>query len=149
MPENNDRQSTPPGDIKFTVPKKWLVVLAVAILGGGGITQALTDVLGIKRPEPQEIKDERRRKHKKENERFVKINMRLDTHTEQIKTLDVRQTKMLDVQNQDIARREARRVTEKIRNRRERERQYDVIFTRNVNRLKAGKPPCSDDICSN
>lgn len=52
-------------------------------------------------------------------------------------------------QHKDIARTEARRLTENIKDRTEREDKYDALLDLNISRLKKGEDPCSNLDCSN
>lgn len=143
--------STPPDHVKVSIPRRWLIVAALVLLGGGGVAGDLgdlSDYVGVGKT------DEGTRDRKKADERFVKIDMTLGEHTEQIGALatetgEIKQVQheIQTVQHQAIASQEARRVTEKEPNRRERERQYDVLNALNLKRLKAGKPPCVDLRC--
>ena len=83
------------------------------------------------------------------NVRFENIEKQQVEHTEKIAQLEETTQQIQDVQHQDIARAEARRVTKDLVNRRRRQEMEDRIYEVNLARLKKGEPPCLDRSCAN
>jgi hypothetical protein len=143
-----DIPSVIPNGIKISISPKILAVIALLIGGGaGGIT--LGQLFGIDSSAIIENSKSQAIKSKFDfDSRFVKIDTTLSTHTEQIAEMDTQITEIQEVQHADIARTEARRITELIANREKRESEYDRLVAKNLIRLKEHKEPCGNLECT-
>jgi len=64
-----------------------------------------------------------------------------------IETISTAITSVQTTQQRDVARTEARRLTEKISNRKDREDAYDRLYVLNIKRLSRGEDPCANVRC--
>lgn len=140
-----------PGKRAVYVHLNWkTLIMILAIIGGGsgGLTafQFVTE---------KDV-DERIDKHTEKNE---ETTQQLQTLIEQNSQANARQDQVLGevtfrldafqtVQNKSFARDEARRLTDEIQDRKDRERTYDRLVDINETRLSKGKDPCRDVRCS-
>lgn len=136
-----------PGGIKI----RWKFILTVitAVLGGGtiaglGVTVGTKDTVST---EFNQFKSEQDDVHahitetlKKQDERSVSQDLKIETISGVI-------TAVQTTQQRDVARNEARRLTEKISNREEREFAYDRLYELNLKHLSRGEDPCGSLSC--
>lgn len=136
------------------ISSNWRMILLIAatLLGGGSVFgwKIVPAINGEDNETTQAI-----RKHE-EGPAHTQLNVTLKNQGKQItantETLNDVSNQLTDVQttqNSAYARQEARRVTEEIKSRDKREREYDRIVRINFSRLKKGREPCSNIDCSN
>ncbi len=140
-----------PGRPAVYVHMSWktiLMILAVLVTGGGSLT-------AFRFVTEKEV-DKKIETHSTETN---KTTEQLRTIIEQNTESNVRQDQMIgevtfklnafqSVQHKTFARDEARRLTDEIDGRRDRERTYDRLVDVNEARLKVGKDPCRNISCT-
>lgn len=132
--------------IADNIIKNWKLFAAViVVLGGGSGTYAAFDFITCDEVD-RKLTSVKESIEIKENERHTKLNKEL---ANQFTKLNSNITDIQTVQHQDIAAREARRVTEKIYPLRKRLDEMDRIRRINLKRLFERKDPCSTVECSN
>jgi hypothetical protein len=142
--------SVPPNGIKLSINPKLAICLALIIGGGAGGASLGQLLFGAdSKNDFAKLNDNGATTKNDFDTRFQKIDTTLDTHTAQITEMDKQITEIQTVQHGDIARTEARRVTETITSRDRREKEYDRLTALNLHRLRDGKVPCSNLECSN
>lgn len=135
-------------DIK---PKTIMIVVAVLLTGGGGgAGVAAFDFCtesDVKKyvTEAKAVEDER---HTVIDEKFEKQDVNIQKLGENIQKLGENIQSIQTTQIQEIARKEARRVTAVLKNRNKREDTYDRLLVQNLKRLKNGKNPCVNLACN-
>jgi hypothetical protein len=147
--ESENTPSIIPNGIKINLSPK--VILCIALLVGGGAGGAtIGKLFGV---DTEAITGNTKEQFEKNNldreEDLLRINTTLDKHTDQITEMDTQITEIQVTQHGDIARREARRVTENIEPRQKREEEYDRMVVKNILRLKEHKEPCGTVACEN
>ncbi len=142
-------QSDPPpkGGITVYIPPKLASVLLALVIGSGAGVFGGFKLVNGSGDESDSHNSDVEYRDQDYNVRFESIEQTQTEHTEKIGALETKTEQIQTVQVEDIARTEARRVTADIRNRSERERQYDRIRSLNERRLKSNKPPCENLNC--
>lgn len=135
--------------IKFKVRWRFLASVIGVLLGGGSIA-GLTAIVGTGTSVASDLKEFKF----EQDARHIHIDSVL---SEQDKHARMQDTKLADVnqaiisvqttQQRDVARNEARRVTEYIKDRQTREREYDRVYELNLRRLQRGEDPCGNVNC--
>ena len=140
-----NKPSDPPknGTIKIYIPPR-LAIVAVALLLGSGVGGlGLSNILNG----GADAKTESKEPSGTFNVRFERLETGQAVNTQKIEKLDEQVGQIQAVQHSDISRTEARRMTEKISDRKKREKEYDRLVERNLKRLKKGQDPCQDLEC--
>ena len=135
------KNSDPPNGIKIYLPPKMAIIVIAILLGSGVGGIGISNMLNGKKSE--NVTTERQ----EFNVRFERIETGQKSNTKKIEKLDEQVGEIQAVQHSDIARTEARRLTEKIANRAKREKEYDLLVSRNLDRLKKGLAPCQTVKC--
>lgn len=140
---------TPSTSIKVDIPWRLVLPIAAFLLGGGtlaGVTTAFTGAAAS----PQELSAFKL----EQNQQHAHINQTLEEQDKHAKVQDGRiedigkvVKSVQSTQLRDVARTEARRLTEKIPNRVERENTYDRLYELNLRRLERGTDPCGSISC--
>ena len=137
------------GGLKLRIHWRMIVCILGVIVGGGsvaGITTTLgtstasSDELGVFRTEQVDA-------HRVIDRALVEageLAAAQDTKIEQV-SRDIQSVQT--IQQRDISRTEARRLTEKIGSRREREEQFDRLYELNLKRLGRNADPCGTLSC--
>ena len=140
---------SPKNDIVVNVPPKVAFIVLVVLLGSGGslvgFTKALNGSGGDDSGHISDLKD----RETKLNRRFEAVETAVRTNTDSIDNLELQLTAIQKVQHNDIARSEARRVTQGVTPQKKRQVLEDRIYQVNMTRLQKGDPPCLDLTCSN
>ena len=140
-----NKPSDPPknGTIKIYIPPR-LAIVAVALLLGSGVGGlGLSNILNG----GADAKTESKEPSGTFNVRFERLETGQAVNTQKIEKLDQQVGQIQTVQHSDIARTEARRLTDQIPNRRRREEAYDRLVELNIRRLKRGQDPCQNLGC--
>lgn len=145
----NPSDSPPKPGVNIYVPPKVVLIAIAVFLGSGAGIGGVTKYLNGSGAENTGHTSDIENRKQNYNVRFQTIENTQTVHTTKIKLLDDKTNDIQRVQHQDIARTEARRVTEEIRNREEREREFDRLYDINMMRLNEKKPPCIDRRCRN
>jgi len=124
-----------------------LAAAIVTLLGGTG------GYVGLQFVTASELKESEVAHEARVEARVVKVEENVKTEVAGINAkIGGLEEKVDGVQNFQIkqdARQEARRLTENIRSRTEREKEYDRLRERNEKRLKDGEDPCTTLDCTN
>ncbi|MCP4674320.1 MAG: hypothetical protein GY854_02140 [Deltaproteobacteria bacterium] len=126
--------------------KKNIAVLLVMLFGGGGV--AAWDV-ATKNDVKEAIVEHAVQQRAESDARYQRIDSVVEQQGSDIGKIKVKVGDIQNVQQRQIARQEARRLTSGIKNRNEREQEYDRLLERNLRRLEAGRDPCSTLVCNN
>ncbi len=126
--------------------KKAITVFAVLLFGGGGV--AAWDV-ATKSDVQVSIQQHTLNERFQADARYGRINTVVERQGRDISKIKTKVDEISTVQRQEIARHEARRLTASIKDRKEREHEYDRLLERNLRRLEAGRDPCSTLVCDN
>jgi hypothetical protein len=147
----NPSDSPPKNGVQIYVPPKLASVLIAILLGAAGGGFGVTKLVNGSGADKQGKEPSKDNRNKRYNVRFELDNVKKTQgeHGVKIENLEKTTGEIQTVQHQNIARQDARRVTEKITNRDEREREFDRIYDLNMTRLKGKKPPCVDRRCRN
>lgn len=149
-----DTTSLPPVElakngIKVTIRWKLIATIASIVIGGVGIAGATT-VVGVNFASADDVKAFK----VDQDIQHSRINKALDDQDTHAKAQDARiedinktVSAVQTTQQRDVARTEARRLTEKITNRIEREETYDRLYELNLRRLQRGDDPCGSIDC--
>ncbi len=133
--------------IDTTLTKKNIAIfLSVLLFGGGGV--AAWDVAStedVRNGIMQHTIQERM----EADTRYERINGVVAKQGRDIGKIKTKVDDIQNVQQRQIARQEARRLTAGIKDRKEREQTYDRLLERNLRRLEAGRDPCSTLVCDN
>jgi hypothetical protein len=146
----NPSDSPPKSGAWVYIPPKVLLVVVAVFLGSGAGVGGVTKFLNGSGDDKGSHKGDKGNSdegNKNYNVRFQSIESTQKIHTQKIGALETKTNDIQTVQHGDIARTEARRLTEDIKNRDEREREYDRLVDLNIKRLKENDPPCSDRRC--
>lgn len=152
MPEKTN--SIAPVEIKKTgiiFNIRWRFIASViGVILGGGTVAGLATTVGVGSSVASEFDTF------KNSQGYVHEHIE-KALKEQDKRATEQDTKILDVakvvssvqttQQRDVARNEARRLTEKIKEREERESTYDRLYELNLKRLQRGADPCGTISC--
>lgn len=131
------------------VPWKF-ILFGLTVLAGGGIgSWGLQTFLGTSASasELQVVSTKNDAEHSEIKGTLV-VQQKITTeNTEAIKAVTTTVGKIESAQTRDIARAEARRLTDDIANRKIAEREYDRLFELNLRRLGRGLDPCGTLAC--
>jgi hypothetical protein len=130
---------------------RWkLIATVIGLLAGGGTIAGLSTRVGMTdgaAAEVEAFKGEQAAAHLTISESLEKQvahaavqDARIQDVTEVVRSVQV-------TQQRDVSRTEARRLTETIGNRKERERTYDRLYELNLKRLGRGADPCGTVSC--
>ncbi len=148
MTNNNDNADRiNPGlfGIRITpIAQAVIVFLAIAGVGSGGGFIGRFVFGGNANAGTNVSKDS----HEVLNVKVQGIEAKLTAQDARIEKVSKDVSSILLSQRKDVAREEARRVTEKISNRARRETAYDYLRRKNLARLENGKEPCIDIDCA-
>jgi uncharacterized protein YlxW (UPF0749 family) len=149
-----DTASLPPVEvakngIKVTI--RWKLIATIASIAIGGMSVAgATTIVGVNFASADEVSKFR----VEQDVQHSRINKTLDDQETHAKQQDERIEEVTKVvksvqstQLRDVARTEARRLTEKISNRLEREDTYDRLYELNLKRMERGDDPCGSIDC--
>lgn len=131
----------------FSSPKFWrnIIITAIVLLGGSGGLAAF-DLVG-KGDVKECIEDALTTERMKADLRFGQIDTVIQKQRVELAEINSNVKDIRMMLGRDVARQEARRLTESIKNRRERENAYDRLLDRNLRRLESGKDPCLTIAC--
>lgn len=149
-----DTSSLPPVEIakngiKVTIRWKLIAAIASAVLGGVGIAGATT-VVGVtfaSADDVQAFKIDQDVQHSRINKSLDDQDAHAKAQDDRIADINKTVSSVQTTQQRDVARTEARRLTEKINNRLEREETYDRLYELNLKRLQRGDDPCGSIDC--
>jgi len=137
------------GGIKFTV--RWKFILSVVgflLCGGSFASVAAMFNVGTS------VADDYDGFKAVQTSAHMRIDSALETQDKKAAVQDARieaiggiVTSVQTTQQRDVARTEARRLTEKISNRKDREDTYDRLYELNLRRLNRGEDPCANVNC--
>ena len=137
------------GEDGIKINWKVLILVITVLFGGGGtyagvqlVTKDRLDHAIINHDQIIESRNARQDKAIKQNAAAIVDNGKV------IGTVRVSIDAIQEVQHKQIAREEARRVTQKINNRQKREEAFDRVYDANMKRLKKGDDPCFNIRCN-
>jgi hypothetical protein len=133
----------------FSIKWRWLLGCLGLLLGSGTIA-GLTTTLGVgdsMASDFSSFKTEQATVHKHIEDTLFNQDERTTLQDNKIEGISKVISSVQTTQQRDVARNEARRVTEDIKNRAEREAAYDRIYELNLKRLQRGADPCSTVAC--
>ena len=131
------------------IPWNLVLVIAAMILGGGAGTFGIQHVLGAAPAEELEaatISNEKEHANIKADlaaEHVITVS-----NSDSIHVLSATVNKIESIQSRDVARKEARRLTDNIKDRVQAEKEFDRLFDLNLNRLSRGQDPCGTISCN-
>ncbi len=131
------------------VPWKF-ILLGLTVLAGGGIgSWGLQTFLGTSASasELQVVSTKNDAEHSEIKGTLVVQQQITTENTTAIKGVTATVEKIESAQTRDIARAEARRLTDDIPNRKVAEREYERLFERNLQRMARGLDPCGTLAC--
>jgi hypothetical protein len=138
------------GGIKVDIPWRFVLPIIGFLLGGGaiagvtsmfGVTPSSADALSV-------FKAEQSVQHDDINKTLEAQDTRAKKQDERIADISKTVSSVQMTQQKDVARNEARRLTEKIPNRAEREETYDRLYELNLKHLQRGEDPCANVNCN-
>lgn len=129
----------------ITLKTKTIFIIIACLLGGGGVTGGGLAVFDFSTTE--DVKKVTDQMISNENERHKVIDQKFSRQSADINGLKDTVTDVRATQIREIARQEARRLTEGIKNRQQREEEYDRLLNRNIKRLEMGRDPCATRDC--
>jgi hypothetical protein len=138
-----------PGGFKIRIRWKFILSIFGLLLGGGGLASvaamfnAGTSVAG----DFDSFKSEQSFQHTLIDNTFKDQDARTKLQDGRIETISKAITSVQTTQQRDVARTEARRLSEKISNRKDREDTYDRLLEFNLRRLGRGEDPCANVNC--
>ena len=143
------KHSDPPSGIY--VPQKWVIIMICAFLGTGAGGLGLSNLLKGSDAAASSHKSVDDTSNDKFNIRFEGIETGVADNKKSITAVKSTVGQIQKVQHNQIARKEARRVTVDIPNKKRRLEMEDRIFEINLGRLKDKNKgtPCLDRTCSN
>jgi hypothetical protein len=144
----NDRKSNSPNGIKIQLSTKLVIMLIVTLglgIAGGGYGRGWINNSG---DDKKGHKGDHKVKSDGYNVRFQKIEKDVSTNTKDIKKIKQDVDNIKDVQIEDVASREARRVLKEAKGPKKWD-DYDRLLRLNRERLKRAAPACSNKACSN
>jgi uncharacterized coiled-coil protein SlyX len=152
MPEKTN--SIAPVEIKksgisFNIRWKFIASVIGVILGGGTVAGLATTV-GIGSSVASDFdtfKSAQGYEHDKIDKTLAGQDKRAASQDAKIEDINKVVTSVQTTQQRDVSRTEARRLTEKIKDRDERESTYDRLYELNLKRLQRGADPCGDVSC--
>lgn len=136
--------------IKVDIPWRFVIPIAAFLLGGG----AIGGVTSIFMPgnsssaELQTFKGEQNTQHGQINETLKRQDAHAKKQDGRIEDISKTVSSVQTTQQKDVARTEARRLTEKIPNRTDREETYDRLYELNLKHLQRGEDPCATVNCN-
>jgi TolA-binding protein len=125
------------------IPIKLIVVICTVVLGGGA------GVYGIDSATASKLDKQVFEFKKTDDSRYEETQKILSDHGKKIESMSNMIQRMSDRQMRSEAREEAHRVTESIKDREKREREFGRLFEKNLDRLMDGRDPCADVNCTN
>lgn len=131
------------------IPWKF-IVFAFAILAGGGVgSWGLQTFLGTSASasELQMVSTKNDSEHSEIKSTLETQQVATEFNAAAIKGVTETVRKIESAQTRDIARTEARRLTDDIQNRKIAEREYDRLFEQNLRRMSRGLDPCGSLAC--
>jgi outer membrane murein-binding lipoprotein Lpp len=127
----------------ITLNWKFIIGAVAAVLAGGGGTAAGVNYFSECKAASPKIEALRQDNVKMHEEDRAAISEQRKT----LKVVTAITEKVLDGQNRQVAREEARRLTEGIKERERREREYDRLYDLTLGRLQENKEPCRSIDC--
>lgn len=135
--------------IKVTIRWKFIAAIvstAVGALGVAGVT-AVVGVNFASATELSEFKSDQDMQHSRINKTLEDQDTHAKAQDTRIEEISKTVSSVQTIQQRDVARNEARRLTEKIPKREEREETYDRLYELNLKRLQRGDDPCGSVSC--
>ena len=133
----------------ITINWKYLLIAVLVVFGGGG------SWIGISLATVSQVDEKISYQAEKQKSCDKDQNLKIKKNNDEIKEVKkisgivrIKINAVQEVQQKQIARDESRRLTEKIANRRKREREYDRLYDMNMKRLKNGSDPCTSINCN-
>jgi hypothetical protein len=126
------------------ITRRNIALLVAVLLGGGGITYY---DFATKADVAVAVSDASKVTKSYSDEKFETINQVVTDQETKIDNIENKVDHIQHVQHRQVARQEARRITEKIQDRHERERNYDRLLDINIRRLRENKDPCATLHC--
>jgi uncharacterized protein HemX len=143
------KSNPPKNGVQIYVPPKLAIVAIAIVIGSGAGGFGVSNLFNGSGTEEKGHRSDRKHRDREFNVRFKSIEATQTKHTEKIEELEETTGEIQSVQHKNIARTEARRVTESIINKRRRREIEDRIYEINLTRLKDKKSPCLDRTCAN
>ena len=137
------------GGISFNIRWKFIFSCVGLILGGGTVAGLATTV-GVGSTVASDFdtfKSSQGYAHEKIDKTLSSQDKRAETQDAKIEDINKVVTSVQTTQQRDVSRTEARRLTEKIKDRDEREATYDRLYELNLKRLQRGADPCGTVSC--
>jgi hypothetical protein len=128
--------------------KTVIIVAGVIVTSSGGLFAWNFGLVSEDRLE-RRLDDTVNQLRDSEELRYRQLKKMIDLHDTSIDQISSRITDIQTVQHKQYARDEARRLTETIKQRRQREATYDRLVELNLRRLASGREPCGNVECSN
>lgn len=131
------------------IPWKVLTLIAIVLAGGGFGSLGMQALFGASATAKDlEALDSKNAKEHGIMSVSIEDGQRMTiANTEAIKMVTVTVEKIEAAQVRDIARKEARRLVDDIKNRQVAEYEYDRLFEQNLRRLSRGMDPCGTLAC--
>jgi len=142
---NDNIQVKIPSSIVTNFPWKWILAVLFAILGGGSAGITANRFVAVEEKQPKyfnNFANDQKVQHEK-------IDSIQSEQQGEILSIKERLHIVEEVIREDVARREARRVTESIKNQEKKSQEYIRIYHINLVRLSKGGDPCFDIKCLN
>lgn len=135
--------------IKIRIRWKFITSVVGALLGSLGLAGIATlfNVGTSVADDFTVFKSEQRTQHTHINTVLETQDKRSEAQDGRIEDISKAVTSVQTTQQRDVARTEARRLTEKIQNRADREEAYDRLYELNLVRLRTGRDPCANVNC--
>jgi uncharacterized coiled-coil protein SlyX len=139
-----------PGGFKFKVRWKFIASCLGVFLGGGtiatlattvGVGTSVADDFGTFKMSQGYAHEHIEKALESQDKRATEQDKKIEGISDVIGSVQT-------TQQRDVARTEARRLTEKIRDREEREETYDRLYELNLRRLQRGSDPCGNVSCN-
>jgi hypothetical protein len=137
------------GGFKVKVPWKLIVLILTVIVGGGGAATIAT-TLGVGSTASADLtafETVQEAAHIGIDKALVVVGEKAAAQDAKIETVTKVVQSVQTIQQRDVSRNEARRLTENITSRAVREREYDRLYELNLNRLQRGSDPCGTVQC--
>ena len=137
-----------PSGVKLQIPWRIVIPVVAFLIGGGTLTAVTQAFTGATEPAGlATFKKDQDSQHAQINKTLEDQDKRAKKQDERIDDISKTVKSVQSTQLRDVARTEARRLTEKIPNRLERENTYDRIYELNLRRLERGSDPCGSISC--
>jgi hypothetical protein len=153
MPEEEKTSDAPvelaSDGIKVKVRWKFIISILGLLLGGGGLASiaAIFNVGSSVASDFDAFKSDQSFQHTKIDTTLKDQDARATAQDGKIEVISKGITSVQTIQQRDVARTEARRLSEKIGNRKDREDTYDRLLELNLRRLARGEDPCANTNC--